>query len=197
MKKQESSPPIVYISIDFECVHSGPLENLPVINFGAVAYSDTKEFISGFSVNLKSGKPDEDTLNWWTTKNQEAYRECTKEPVLYPEDGMKNFEEWVRKIATKGKIMFVCYPAIYDGSFLYFYWLKFLGHPTNGKGVGFTVLDIRSYAFGKLGIPYKDCNKQTSLKKYCPLEEDFPHTHTGYDDAMEQMMLFFNIRDSK
>jgi hypothetical protein len=188
---------ILYISIDFECVHSGPLENLPVINFGAVAYTESKEFVSGFTVNLKSGKPDEDTLTWWTTKNKEAYQECTKDPVVYPEDGMKQFEEWIKKNSINKKVIFVCYPTIYDGSLLYFYWMKFLGHPTQGKGTGFNVIDIRSYACGKLGLSYEKCNKQTSLKKYRPSEEDFPHTHTGYDDAMEQMMLFFNIRDEK
>ena len=185
---------VTYISFDCESVGGGNPADIPLINIGFVAYNEKKEFLDELSINLKPQKVDPDTLTWWksTPELLKAYEECTKEPVYEPEEGMKVIETWVKKLS--GRVTWVAYPSIYDGSMLYFYWYKYLGHPS-GRGCGFNMIDIRSFASGKLGISYADASKERHLKPYVPL--NFPHTHTGIDDAREQMFLYFNILECK
>lgn len=191
----KGSPKTLFISFDCEAIHSRSLDEHPLINIGFAAYTEDKTFVSELSVNLKGGKPDPDTLEWWTTKNKEAYEVATKDP-LEPEEAMKKIQSWFKTVTKGYNPLLVCYPTIYDGSILYYYWMKFLGHPSGGVGPGFSVIDIRSYASGKLGISYFEASKGKALAKYRPSEDAFPHTHTGLDDAKEQIFLFFNIRDN-
>ena len=109
---------------------------------------------------------------------------------------MEEIRDWITSISKGYTTVFVFYPTIYDGSVLYYYWMKYLGHPNNGRGPGFQAIDIRSYASGALEIPYTDSSKRGALKPYLPSEEEMPHTHTGLDDAHEQAHLYFNIRDA-
>jgi hypothetical protein len=191
---------LLTISFDFESINNlCPVDELPLVNMGYAAYDDkTRELVGELSVNLKAGPfktEDPGTMEWWLTKNKEAYEIATKDPID-PRDAMIRVQQWVARV-SKGydRIQWVAYPSIYDGSMLYYYWFRFLGHPNNGRGPGFNVIDIRSYASGKLGITLSEASKQKALKKYAPSPDDFPHTHTGLDDAKEQAMLYFNIRD--
>ena len=197
----------LYISFDLETLGGNPAD-LPVINWGFVAYlapapagAGAVKKIGQLSVNMKPLHPDPSTVAWFnsTPDLKRAYEECTKEPVVSPTEGMEQIRYWINEmtlLATTSagappRILFVAYPTIFDGSLLYYYWFRYLGHPTNGRGPGFTMLDIRSYAAGRLGIPYHEASKEKALRPYCP--DKLPHTHTGIDDAEEQMWLLFNI----
>jgi hypothetical protein len=108
---------------------------------------------------------------------------------------MADIARWFEELSSTFAFgAFVCYPTIYDGTIFASYWLRY-----NGKTGPFArgppaTIDIRSYGSGVLGIPYSACNKNGALAKYCPHAEDCPHTHTGIDDAKEQMVLFLNVR---
>lgn len=185
----------LYISFDLETLGGNP-EDLPVINWGFVAYTEDKKKIGQLSVNTKCLKADPRTVEWFnsTSELKAAFDTCSADP-LDPEAGISVVKDWITNISKGFKPVLVAYPTIFDGSLLYYYWFRYLGHPTGGKGNGFTMLDIRSYAAGALGISYHDASKEKALKEFKP--KDVPHTHTGMDDAEEQMWLLFNIMDRK
>lgn len=196
-----SSKTWITVSFDFEAVHCRGLDELPVINMGFVAFDDeTQKVFSELSLNLKAGEPDKKTLDefWLKPENMETYKKCTENP-LEPREAMKQLKAWVFDVLLKNykRIQWLAYPTIYDGSLLYYYWFRYLGHPTGGIGPGFNMIDIRSYASGKLQIPYDQSSKRKKLAAYCPSADDFPHTHCGVDDAKEQGMLYFNIKNIK
>lgn len=191
-----------YISMDAETLGGNPYVN-PMINLGCVAFAADGTELGRFTVNL-DGSPehgfqaDPDTLEWFRTKNAEAWAVITKDPMS-PLEGMQALRQWcVEMCAVSGnkRPVWVFYPSIFDGSWLYCYWFKYLGHPAGGKGPGFNAIDIRTYAMGKLGCTYEETRKDKPLMKpYLPT--DAPHTHTGLDDAYEQGRLFLNLKNSK
>lgn len=172
-----------------------------MINLGCVAFSSDGTEMGRFTVNLdwpEGYQADPATLEWFQTKNTEAWNTITKDPQP-PLEAMKALREWcVAMCAAKGggRPVWVFYPSIFDGSWLYCYWFKYLGHPTGGKGNGFSAIDIRTYAMGKLGCTYEETRIDKPLMRNY-LAQDAPHTHTGIDDAYEQGRLFLNLKNNK
>jgi hypothetical protein len=181
----------VYVSIDFEAVNP----TFGAINLGAVAAKRDGVRLGRLDVNFalpEDERADPDTVRWFQEKNAEAWARCTRDP-LPPAEAMKVVAAWFADMARHGKLLLVAYPTIYDGTMLYNYWFRYLGHPNGGRGPGFTVMDIRSYAAGKLGISYNEASKERALAPFRPAEDAFPHTHCGIDDAEEQLELFLNL----
>ena len=185
----------LYVSFNLKTVGGNP-EDLPVINWGFVAYTGDKEKVSDLSVNTIPLRADPNTIAWFNSTDalKEKYAKCIENAVP-PEQGIKIIRAWLVPLDKefKGNVILIAYPTVFDGSLLYYYWFRYLGHPTGGKGPGFTILDIRSYASGKLNIPYTEASWETALKPYVPT--DTPHTHCGLNNAEAQMWLYFNIRD--
>lgn len=187
---------IIYISFDLEGVSDNPAD-FGIINAGFTAYSEDRIKLGDFSINLIPHNADPNTIKWWhsTPELEDTYKRCTQNSVD-PKDGMIMIRDWIIKISAGKKPVMIAYPTIYDGSLLYHYWFVFLGRMSGGlKCPLFDIIDIRSYASGKLQIPYTESLKAKALKQFVP--QDKPHTHTGLDDAEEQMHLYFNIRDFK
>lgn len=186
----------LFVSLDCEALGGNPFENY-VFNWGFVAKDGDGKFIDELSVNMlapEGHKADQDTLAWFhsTPEMKAVYEQCTKDAVL-PEEGMRTIEAWFKKISPGYRVSLVCYPTIFDGTMLYNYWFRYLGHPAGGKGPGFTVIDIRSYAAGKFGISvFQASQAKEPVKNYLP--KDLPHTHFALDDAREQLDLFLNLR---
>lgn len=187
-----------YISMDAEMLGGNPFKN-PMINFGCVAFLPDGSELGRFTVNLawpEGYEADASTLEWFKTKNTQAWETITKDPRP-PLEAMQLLREWcVAMCAKGGRPVWVFYPSIFDGSWLYCYWFKYLGHPAGGKGPGFNAIDIRTYAMGKLGISYEETSKtKPAMKPYLPDPSSAPHTHTGIDDAYEQGLLFINLKN--
>lgn len=182
----------VYVSIDFEAINP----TFGAINLGAVAAKRDGERLGRLDINFslpEDAKANPDTVKWFQEQNKEAWEHCTKEPVYPPQEGMIRVRDWFNEMSKHGKLLLVAYPTIYDGTMLYNYWFRYLGHPNGGRGPGFTIVDIRSYAAGKLGISYFEASKDKALARFRPPEDAFPHTHCGLDDAEEQLQLFLNL----
>jgi hypothetical protein len=189
----------IYISIDVETLGGNPDIN-PMFNMGAVCMDTNRKELGSISINFshpEGSVSDEATLAWFVREHADAYkRMCQNQRT--PLEGMKEFRAWCELMSGGGKhkIIVLCAPTIYDGTWMYSYWFRYLGHPAGGKGPGFQVIDIRSYGMGRLGLStYTDANKTRAFKAYCPNADAFPHTHEGFDDAREQAHLFFNLRD--
>jgi hypothetical protein len=185
-----------YISMDAETLGGNPYLN-PMINFGCVAFLPDGTEIGRFTVNLawpEGYKADPATLKWFQTKNKAAWDTITKEPRP-PQEAMKALRKWCVAMCVKGgRPVWVFYPTIFDGSWLYCYWFKYLGKPT----YGFNAIDIRTYAMGKLRVSYEETRKdKPAMKPFLPSAEDAQHTHTGLGDAYEQGKLFLNLKNNK
>jgi hypothetical protein len=191
----------VYISLDVETLGGNPHTN-PMFNLGAVCMDTQRKELGAISINFSDpvgAVADRDTLAWFQREHAEAYTRMCKDQRT-PLDGMKEFRTWCEMMTEGGKhrVVFLCAPTIYDGSWLYSYWFRYLGHPAGGKGPGFQVIDVRSYGMGRLGLStYTEANKTRAFAAYCPSADAFPHTHEGLDDAREQAHLFFNLRDNR
>jgi hypothetical protein len=194
----------VYISFDIETL-GGNTHTNPMFNLGAVAYTPDRRLLGEITLNLawpEGAVADKDTLDWFIKNHAEAYARMTLNPIE-PGAAMALFRDWVYAMAKAGgtdkgpaRCVFMAYPVIYDGSWLYHYWFRYLGHPNNGRGPGFSMIDIRTFAMAKLNLAtYEESRKDKALAPYAPDAESYPHTHTGLDDAHEQAMLYFNVRD--
>lgn len=185
---------ILYVGVDMESIDNNCSMSMePIINMGfSAAFADGVELAS-LSVNLIPGTPgDPDTLTWFKEKNLEAYEASTKDPVP-PEEGMKIIQSWFNALPPAKDVILVFYPTIYDGSWLYHYWFKYLGNPV-AKGPPWKAIDIRSYTMGVLDIPYSETSVfKDSMKPYLPPKDAVGLKHTGLDDARYQLKLFLNL----
>jgi|SRR6185295_4810507 len=189
-------PPTLYVSFDLETVGGNP-DDEPIVNAGFVALLEDGTEVASLNVNMHYKRGDPKTLEWWqSTPELRAAWASFQHDALAPADAMVRIRDWIASLTAgpiRYRLLLVCYPVVFDGSLLYAYWFRYLGHPTNGKGPGFTALDIRSYAAGKLQVDYQETSKDRALKPYCPAPDAFPHTHSGLDDAREQGHLLLNL----
>lgn len=200
---------IIYISFDLETLGGNPLF-LPIFNAGFVAYTEDRQKVGELSVNMKTGDDNaiitpgmvndreyvEKAREWFqsTPENRATWEKCTKDPVD-PQVGMQTIRDWIMSFANnKNTPLLVASPTIFDGSLLYYYWFRFLGHPSKGIGPGFGAIDVRSYGAGRLGIKYFEALPK---KAFLPFQPQQLNTHYGLDDAEEQMQLFFNLKDGR
>ena len=185
------------ISFDCETVGGCVTTNwMPNIGFVAAAPDGT--ILGELSVNMSqpSGTvSDYKTLEWFQSLDHGAVWATITRDAMSPLEGMMKIRNWIGAFVSVGyKVLLVAYPTVFDGSWLYAYWFRYLGHPTGGKDPGFTMLDIRSYASGKLNVSYAEASKEKALAPFMPSKDAFPHTHTGLDDAREQLQLYLNLR---
>lgn len=179
-----------YISVDVETDGPIPGPN-SMLSLGAAAFTESGLLQSTFTVNLEllpGAIPDPGTMQWWETQ-PEAWA-AHRQNLFPPEAGMKGFARWVASLEEQGlsgKPVFIAYPAGFDFTWGYWYMMRFVGT----SPFSFSALDIKSYACAKLGTPFREVSKKT-LDAYLP--KDRKHTHVAVDDAIEQGMLFFNLR---
>jgi len=109
------------------------------------------------------------------------------------ESAMRSAAAWVNALRRVGRPVFLAGPAVWDGMFVHWYFMKFLGKsPFGNTGSG---IDLRSYWMG-----YKDCEWVESRKGRIKFElslENLPHTHHAGDDARELATLFAAILASR
>jgi len=93
---------------------------------------------------------------------------------------------WLDGLRELGRPVFLAAPAVFDGMFLHWYFVRFLGrNPFAVTGAG---IDLRSYWMGRTGRPWSKSHKD-GIKKELRVE-DAPHTHHAGDDAAELAAVF-------
>lgn len=109
------------------------------------------------------------------------------------EDAMKNAAKWINRLRKIGRPVFLAGPAVWDGMFIHWYFINYLGKsPFGNTGSG---IDLRSYWMG-----YKSCEWVDSRKgkiKYELNLEGVKHTHHAGDDAKELAQVFDAILASR
>ena len=89
--------------MDAETLGGNPYIN-PMINFGCVAFLSDGTELGRFTVNLaypEGYQADPATLEWFQTKNKEAWTEITKDPQS-PAEAMKQLRDWCGAMCAKG-----------------------------------------------------------------------------------------------
>ena len=89
--------------------------------------------------------------------------------------------------ALPGKPVFVAYPAGFDFLFVYWYLMRFGGR----SPFSHSALDVKTYAAALLKCRFHDATKRNMPRRWFG---ETRHTHVALDDALEQGVLFMNMR---
>ena len=174
----------IYVSTDVEA--DGPIPGpYSMLSIGSAAYKADKTLVGTFSANLETlegATTDPATMEWWQTQ-PEAWEACRRD-LEDPVAAMARYTEWIGTLP--GKPVFVAYPVTFDFMFVFWYLIRFTG----ASPFGHAGVDIRSYAMGMQGRPWRQ-----SGKMHMPPEwfDPLPQTHKALDDALAQGALFCNI----
>lgn len=108
-------------------------------------------------------------------------------------DAMAALNEWIDGLRSIGKPVFLAAPAVFDGMFVHWYFLRFLGRsPFAGSGAG---IDLRSYWMGLTGGEWTRTHK-TEIKRKLGLR-GLPHTHHAGEDAAELAQIFAAVLEKR
>jgi hypothetical protein len=102
------------------------------------------------------------------------------------EDAMRSAARWVNDLRRIGRPVFLAAPAVWDGMFVHWYFVRFTGR--NPFGVTGSGVDLRSYWMGMTGCEWGETRKGT-IKLAVGLS-DLPHTHNAGEDAAELAQVF-------
>jgi hypothetical protein len=92
---------------------------------------------------------------------------------------------WIDGLRTIGRPVFVAAPAVWDGMYIHWYFVRFTGKsPFGATGSG---VDLRSYWMGRTGGEWSRSRK-TDILKAVGLR--LPHTHHAGEDAAELAQIF-------
>jgi hypothetical protein len=102
------------------------------------------------------------------------------------EDAMRAAARWVNGLRRIGRPVFLAAPAVWDGMYVHWYFVRFTGSsPFGATGSG---VDLRSYWMGRYGTEWVGTRKGT-IKRALGLT-GLPHTHHAGEDAAELAIVF-------
>lgn len=181
----------VFVSVDVEA--TGPCPGLhSMVSLGAVAcvIADNEqgfEVVGEFSVNIKEAFPrDERTWVEFWLQNKEAWA-AVQENQQEPKEAMLEFKRWLNGLNSRGRPIFVGYPAGFDFTYVYWYFHNFTG----SCPFGFQSCDMKSYAFATLGGRFREIAKRNMPDSW--FAPGLNHSHVAIEDAREQAYTFFQM----
>jgi hypothetical protein len=102
---------------------------------------------------------------------------------------MESAKKWINKLRKVGRPVFLSAPAVWDGMFVHWYFMKFTGSSPFGQtGSG---IDLRSYWMGMNKCEWSETRK--GKIKYGLELKDLPHTHHAGEDAKELGVIFEQV----
>lgn len=109
------------------------------------------------------------------------------------EQAMAAAKAWIDGLRRIGRPVFLAAPAVFDGMFVHWYFVRFCGvSPFGASGAG---LDLRSYWMGMKGCEWSASHKNT-MKRELGVR-GLPHTHNAGDDAAELAGVFAAVLASR
>ena len=106
------------------------------------------------------------------------------------EEAMAAARSWVEGLRSYGRPVFLAAPAVWDGMFVHWYFVRFTGSsPFGATGSG---VDLRSYWMGRTGGSWFGSRKTDILRA---LHLTLPHTHHAGEDAAELAEIFAQVRE--
>jgi len=195
MSKKEKIKKEVFLSLDIEA--DGPFPGLnSMLSVGYAAFvEDQDEPVSTFYRNLElidGASQDERTMKqfWFANEHNRAMYEATRTDMVTGKQFVDDFIKWRNDHFPNNEYdcICVCYPAAFDWKWPDYYFCRY--HGSNPLGFS-RCLDIKSMVYARLGTRWVKTIKKNMPKHWFP---DLEHTHHALDDAIEQGMLFMNIR---
>ncbi|MDP9793969.1 hypothetical protein J2S43_002481 [Catenuloplanes nepalensis] len=174
-----TKPPELYIAADVEA--DGPIPgpySMISLGLAVVGHPDR-----GFYTELKpiSDEFDPKALAVSGLDRDRLLREAPTAAAA-----MHAAAAWIDGLRRIGRPVFLAAPAVWDGMFVHWYFVRFVGHnPFGGTGSG---VDLRSYWMGRTGCDWSETRKR-DIKRAVGLG-DLPHTHHAGEDARELAQLF-------
>lgn len=171
--------PEIYIATDVET--DGPIPGpFSMLSLGMTTVgTERSEFYT--EIQPISDHFDEDTLSMSGLDRERLKKEAPKAELA-----MSAAMKWVTDLAQESRPVFLAAPAVWDGMFIHWYFMKFVGQSPFGRtGSG---IDLRSYWMGLNGCKWVETRKQY-IKKELQLH-DLPHTHHAGEDAAELATIF-------
>ncbi len=188
-----------YISLDVEVdgpwVSPGGFNSIRQIGGVACSYDGLElgRYIWNLAP-LPGNVEDHDTVeNFFKRDNPEAWRSITERPAD-PGDATRVLLVWItdmNKLNNKGGVpILVLWGTAQDYPRLNAYTLHFCKTLLNS----FDAIDLKSFAAGKLNMPYSAMGKNGELSTYRPtFDTSYGVQHTALADACNQAQWFFNV----
>lgn len=186
--------PEVYISIDIET--NGPCPGLnSMLAVGAVAYYGRKAvgrfYRKLYPLPYEDGAIENaDTMIWWAGQ-PEAWEEVNKDQRDVTM-AVNEFGTWLKDIEDNSscKLIAAAWPAGFDFGFVNWYLHNYYGD----NPLGFSCLDIRSYANGLFNTPgYYERISEGDLYKFFNIDLSGLRQHVAVDDAERQGRLLMAL----
>jgi hypothetical protein len=97
---------------------------------------------------------------------------------------------WINGLRRIGRPVFLAAPAVWDGMFVHWYFVRFTGtSPFGPTGSG---VDLRSYWMGLTGAQWRDTAKGSIVRELGLTH--LSHTHHAGEDAVELAEIFQAVR---
>lgn len=120
-------------------------------------------------------------------------RERLEREAPSAEMAMEAAGRWVNGLRKIGRPVFLAGPAVWDGMFVHWYFMRFVGKsPFGMTGSG---IDLRSYWMGMTDCEWVESRK--GAIKHALGIRDLPHTHNAGEDAAELAAVFEAILKSR
>jgi hypothetical protein len=107
------------------------------------------------------------------------------------QEAMEAAARWVNELRRIGRPVFLAAPAVWDGMFVHWYFVRFTG--TSPFGVTGSGIDLRSYWMGRNRSSWFGTRK-SEIKRVLGLT-GLPHTHHAGEDAAELAQVFQAVLD--
>lgn len=102
---------------------------------------------------------------------------------------MNNAYKWINNLRKIGRPVFLASPAVWDGMFIHWYFIKYLNKSPFGQTR--SGIDLRSYWMGKKGCEW--VKTQKGEIKYELNINGLPHIHHSREDAIELAKIFEKV----
>lgn len=176
-KGQAQDPAECFISVDVETGGATPAD-YALLSIGACLVDDPE---TTFYVELKpeAKRSTQEALE--VSKLSLDILETMGEP---PAEAMQRFAGWVGEVVPAGhRAVFVGFNAAFDWMFVADYFERYVGR----SPFGYTALDIKSFAMGRLGSTWAGTSMKVLAPKYL---SGRPLAHHALSDAQDQAALF-------
>ena len=176
-KGQEVDHQECFISVDVETGGATPAD-YALLSIGACLVDDPE---TTFYVELKpeAKRSTQEALE--VSKLSLDVLDAMGEP---PGEAMQQFADWVGHVVPDGhRAVFVGFNAAFDWMFVADYFERYVGR----NPFGYTALDIKSFAMGRLGSTWGGTSMSVLAPKYL---SGRPLAHHALSDAQDQAALF-------
>ena len=166
-----------FVSVDVETGGATPAD-YALLSIGACLVDDPE---TTFYVELKPEDKRSTTEALEVSKLSLDILETMGQP---PAEAMQRFADWVADVVPEGhRAVFVGFNAAFDWMFVADYFERYVGR----NPFGYTALDIKAFAMGRLGSTWAGTSMSVLAPKYL---SGRPLAHHALSDAQDQAALF-------